>query len=78
MNLNTFITLLVVGSLVGCITLIFAKNTQRSVLLYLAVSIVGALLGWWILQHINPVAIQVGFAIGGSLALLSVLRLFKK
>ena len=78
MNLPTFITLLVVGVIVGFVATLVGKGPKRSLPFNLGVSTAGAFLGWWVLRQINPVAIQAGFALGGSVTLLVLLRALKK
>jgi hypothetical protein len=78
MNLPTFITLLVVGVIVGVIASLTGKGPKLPLPLNLGASTGGAFLGWWVLRQINPAAIQAGFALGGSVTLLVVLRALKK
>ena len=78
MNLPTFITLLVVGLIVGVVAKLVGKSSKFPLPVNLGASIAGAFLGWWVLRQINPTAIQVGFALGGSLTLLLLLRILKK
>ena len=78
MNLPTFITLLVVGVIVGVTATLVGTGPKRSLLVNLGVSTAGAFLGWWVLRQINPAAIQAGFALGGSVTLLVLLRALKK
>ena len=78
MNLPTFITLLVVGVIVGVVATLVGKGPKLSLPVNLGASSAGAFLGWWVLRQINPAAIQVGFALGGSASLLLLLRALKK
>ena len=78
MNLQTFITLLVVGSIVGVIATLTGKAAKTQLPLNLAVAIAGAFLGWFVFTEVSRTALQVLFAIGGSLVLLWLVRLIKK
>jgi len=78
MNIQIFITLLVVGLLAGLVAAITSKNFKANLTLYLVVSVAGAFLGWFVLRQINFTVIQVGFALGGSLLLLWLVRLIQK
>jgi uncharacterized membrane protein YeaQ/YmgE (transglycosylase-associated protein family) len=78
MNLPTFITLLVVGMIVGGVATLVGKGSKLPLSVNLGVSTTGAFLGWWVLRQINPAAIQAGFALGGSVTLLVLLRTLKK
>ena len=78
MNLPTFITLLVVGVIVGIVATVTGKGPKFSLPINLGASTAGAFLGWWVLRQINPAAIQAGFALGGSVTLLVVLGALKK
>ncbi len=78
MTLPTFITLLVVGVIVGLIAMWVGKSPKLPLSVNLGACTGGAFLGWWVLRQINPVAIQVGFALGGSVSLLALFRTLKK
>ncbi|MFA6959873.1 MAG: hypothetical protein WC205_03870 [Opitutaceae bacterium] len=78
MNLQLFVTLLVVGALTGLVSTFAGKNSKSSLPLNLAVSIGGAFLGWFVFTQISRTAMLVCFAIGGSLALLWLIRVLKK
>ena len=78
MTLPTFITMLFVGVIAGVIVFVAGKGPKLPLPLNLGASIVGALIGGWVLGHIHPVAIHAGFALGGSLTLLALLRALKK
>jgi uncharacterized membrane protein YeaQ/YmgE (transglycosylase-associated protein family) len=78
MNLRIFLTLLVIGAVVGLVSTLSGKNAKSSLALNLAVAIAGAFLGWFLFGEISRTALQVLFAIGGSLVLLWLIRLIKK
>ena len=78
MSLPTFITVLFVGVIVGVFVFLVGKGPKLPLPLNLGASIVGALTGGWVLGHIHPAAIHAGFALGGSLTLLALLRALKK
>lgn len=78
MNLQTFLTLLVVGSLVGLISTFAGKSAKTQLPLNLAVAIAGAFVGWFVFTEVSRTALQVLFAIGGSLVLLWLVRVIKK
>lgn len=78
MTLQIFITLLVVGALVGLVATLTGKAAKTQLPLNLVVSIAGAFLGWFVFTEVSRTALQVLFAIGGSLVLLWLVRLIKK
>jgi uncharacterized membrane protein YeaQ/YmgE (transglycosylase-associated protein family) len=78
MTLQTFLTLLVVGSVVGLVSTLTGKAAKTQLPLNLIVAIAGAFLGWFVFNEISRTALQVLFAIGGSLVLLWAVRLIKK
>ena len=78
MNLPTFITLLVVGVIIGGVATLLGKGSKLPLPVNLGVSTTGAFLGWWVLRQINPAAIRAGFALVGSVTLLLLLRTLKK
>lgn len=78
MNIPTFITLLVVGMLVGVSATFLGKGRKPPLPVNLGAAVGGAFLGWWVLRQISPAAIQIGFALGGSLALIALVRALKK
>lgn len=78
MNLQTFLTVLVIGALVGLFATLSGKNGKNNLVLNLVVAAAGSLLGWLLFGEISRTALQVLFAIGGSLVLLALLRLIKK
>ncbi|MET0262711.1 MAG: GlsB/YeaQ/YmgE family stress response membrane protein [Rariglobus sp.] len=78
MTLQTFITLLVIGSLTGLIVTLVGKNKKTGLAVNLVVACAGAFLGWFIFTQVSRMAMQVVFAIGGSLLLLWMIRLIKK
>ncbi|MDF3057390.1 MAG: hypothetical protein K0R17_1605 [Rariglobus sp.] len=78
MNLQTFITLLVVGLLVGLVMTLAGKNKKTGLPVNLVVASAGAFLGWFVFHQISRTAIEVLFAIGGGLLLLWLIGLIKK
>ena len=78
MNLQTFITLLVVGAIVGLVATLTGKSAKTQLPVNLIVSIAGAFLGWFVFTEVSRTALQVLFAIGGSLVLLWLVRVIKK
>jgi len=78
MNLQTFITLLVVGAIVGLVATLTGKSAKTQLPVNLVVSIAGAFLGWFVFTEVSRTALQVLFAIGGSLVLLWLVRVIKK
>lgn len=78
MNLQTFLTVLVIGGIVGAVTTLTGKNSKSNLPLNLAISAAGAFLGWFLFNEISRTALQVLFAIAGSLVLLWLTRLIKK
>ncbi len=78
MNLQTFITLLVVGAIVGLVATLIGKSAKTQLPVNLVVSIAGAFIGWFVFTEVSRTAMQVLFAIGGSLVLLWLVRVIKK
>jgi uncharacterized membrane protein YeaQ/YmgE (transglycosylase-associated protein family) len=78
MTLQTFITLLVVGALTGAVVALTGKGSKTQLPLSLVVAIAGAFLGWFVFTEVSRTAVQVLFAIGGSLVLLWLVRVIKK
>lgn len=78
MTTQTFVTLLVTGLLTGLVATLAGKSAKTRLALNLVVAVVGAFLGWFILRQISGVAIMIGFAIGGGLLLLWLVRVIKK
>lgn len=78
MNFQTFLTLLVVGALTGLVATFTGKAAKTGLPLNLVVSIAGAFLGWFVFTEVSRTALQVLFAIGGSLVLLWLVRVIKK
>jgi uncharacterized membrane protein YeaQ/YmgE (transglycosylase-associated protein family) len=78
MTLQTFITLLVVGALTGAVVALTGKGSKTQLALSLVVAIAGAFLGWFVFTEVSRTALQVLFAIGGSLVLLWLVRVIKK
>ncbi|CAM2803111.1 hypothetical protein [Rariglobus hedericola] len=77
MNLQTFFTLLVIGVIVGVLSALTGKG-KTALPVALVVSCAGAFLGWFVFTQVSRMAMQVIFAIGGSLLLLWLARLIKK
>jgi len=78
MNTQTFFTLLVTGLLTGLAATLAGKSARARPVLNLVVAVIGAFVGWFVLRQISGVAIMVGFAIGGGLLLLWLVRIIKK
>lgn len=78
MSTQTFVTLLVTGLLTGLVATLAGKSAKSQLVLNLAVAVAGAFLGWFVLRQISGAAIMVGFAIGGGLLLLWLVRSLKK
>jgi uncharacterized membrane protein YeaQ/YmgE (transglycosylase-associated protein family) len=78
MNLQTFLTVLVIGALVGVVATLSGKNAKSGLVVNLVVAAAGSFLGWLLFGEISRTALQVLFAIGGSLVLLWLIRLIKK
>lgn len=78
MTLQTFLTLLVVGAVIGAAASLPGKNAKTGLPLNLVLAVAGAFLGWFVFTEMNRAALQVLFAIGGSLVLLWIARLSKK
>ncbi len=78
MNLQLFLTLLVVGASVGLAVTFFGKHPSAGLVVNVVVSAAGAFLGWFVFTAVSRTALLVLFAIGGSLALLAAVRALKK
>lgn len=78
MNLQTFITLLVVGALTGLVYTLAGKNKKTGLAVNLIIAAAGAFLGWFVFTQVSRMAMMVVFAIGGGLLLLWFVRLIKK
>lgn len=77
MSLQTFVTLLVIGCLVGLFSALVNKG-KPAFPVALAVAVAGTFLGWLVFNQVSRAALQVLFAIGGALLLLWLARLIKK
>ena len=78
MDFKTFITLLVVGGLVGVIAVLTGKGAKATAPLHIIAAVIGAFLGWIVLTQIRGVPLQVIFAVCGSVLMLWLVRLIKK
>lgn len=78
MTLQTCITLLVIGVVVGLVTTLSGRNKKTGLPVALVVAIAGAFLGWFLFHQVRSAAIEVLFAIGGGLLLLWLVSLTKK
>ncbi len=78
MSLQTFVTLLVIGILVGLTVTLTGQNKKAGLPVNLVIGAAGSFLGWFVYHQISRTAIEVLFAIGGSLLLLWLIRLIKK
>lgn len=78
MSLQTALTLVFVGLVVGLVTTLAGKNKRTGLAVNMVIAVAGAFLGWFVYHHINRTAIEVLFAIGGGLFLLWLIGLLKK
>lgn len=78
MNLQTCLTLLVVGGIVGLVMTLTGHNKKTGLPVNLVVAVAGAFLGWFVYHQVSRTAIEVLFAIGGGLLLLWLVGLIKK
>ena len=78
MNLQTCITLIVIGVVVGVVLTLAGKNKKTGLPINLVITVAGAFLGWFVYHQISHTAIEVLFAIGGGLLLLWFVGLLKK
>lgn len=77
MSTQTFV-ILVTGLVTGLVATLAGKNAKSQFVLNLAIAVLGAFSGWFVLRQISGVAIMVGFAIGGAVLLLWLVRALKK
>jgi uncharacterized membrane protein YeaQ/YmgE (transglycosylase-associated protein family) len=78
MTLQLFLTLIVTGALTGLVATFTGKSGKTQLPLNLLLAILGAFLGWFVFNEVSRTALQVLFAIGGSLVLLWLVRVIKK
>ena len=78
MTLQTVISLLVVGVLVGVIATLVVKHRTIALVGNIAISVIGAFLGYFVLHQISPALSQLIFAAGGGLLLIWLVGLVKK
>lgn len=78
MTLQLFLTLLVVGAIVGLVASFAGKSKASGLPVNLVVSIAGAFIGWFVFTEVSHTALMVLFSIGGSLSLLWLVRALKK
>jgi len=78
MTFQVFITLLVIGSLVGLVSILTSKGTKATAPIHFIAAILGAFLGWLVFTQLRGAVLQVLFAVGGSALLLWIVRLIKK
>lgn len=78
MTSQVFFTLLATGLITGLFATLVGKSAKAQLTLNLAVAVAGAFLGWFVLRQISGLAIMIGFAIGGGLLLLWLVRVIKK
>jgi|GEM_PF-5738502 len=78
MTLQVFVTLLVVGALVGLVMTLAGKSKRTGLAVNLVVGAAGAFLGWFVFHQINRSVIEVLFAVGAAVLLLWLLGLVKK
>lgn len=78
MTFQTFLTLLLVGTLVGLVMTLAGKGKRAGLLVNLVVGAAGSFLGWFVYHHINRIVIELLFAIGASILLLRLVGLVKK
>jgi len=78
MTLQLFLTLLMVGAVVGLVASFAGKSKASGLPVNLVVSIAGAFIGWFVFTEVSRTALMVLFSIGGSLSLLWLVRALKK
>ncbi len=78
MNLQTVLTLVVVGAIVGLVTTLSGRNKKSGLPVALVVSVAGAFFGWFVFHQVRSAALEVLFAIGGGLLLLWLVGMIKK
>ena len=78
MTLQLFLTLLVVGAVVGLVASFAGKNKTSGLPVNLVLGIAGAFIGWFVFTEVSRTALLVLFSIGGSLSLLWLVRALKK
>ncbi|MFA6288465.1 MAG: hypothetical protein WC661_13865 [Opitutaceae bacterium] len=78
MTLQTVISLLVVGLLVGVIATLIVKHRTIGLVANIGISVIGAFLGYFVLHQISPALSQLIFAAGGGLLLIWLVGLVKK
>jgi uncharacterized membrane protein YeaQ/YmgE (transglycosylase-associated protein family) len=78
MTLQTFITLLVVGALVGLIMTLAGRNKKTGLAVNLVIGAAGTFLGWFVVHQINRTVIEMLLAAGGGLLLLWLIGQIKK
>jgi len=78
MTLETVISLIVVGVLVGVIATLVVKHRTIALVGNIAISVIGAFLGYFVLHQISPALSQLIFAAGGGLLLIWLVGLIKK
>jgi uncharacterized membrane protein YeaQ/YmgE (transglycosylase-associated protein family) len=78
MTLQTVVSLLVVGVLVGVVATLVVKHRTIGLVGNTVISIIGAFLGYFVLRQISPALSQLIFAAGGGLLLIWLVGLIKK
>lgn len=78
MTLQLFLTLLVVGAVVGLVASFAGKGKASGLPVNLVLGIAGAFIGWFVFTEVSRTALMVLFSIGGSLSLLWLVRALKK
>ena len=78
MNLQTAVSLVIIGLLSGGVAKLILKRRGPALIVYLIVGVAGAFLGNFVLHQISGQLTQLLFATGGAVLLLWLLSLFKK
>ena len=78
MNLQTAVSLLIIGLLAGGIATFILKRKGLGLVANLVIGTAGAFLGYFVLRLISGTLIQLLFAAAGATLLLWIVSLFKK
>ena len=78
MNLQTAVSLLIIGLLAGGIATLILKRKGLGLIAHLVIGVAGAFLGYFVLRQINGQLIMLLFAAGGATLLLWLVSLLKK
>jgi uncharacterized membrane protein YeaQ/YmgE (transglycosylase-associated protein family) len=78
MTLETAVSLIVVGVLVGVVATFVVKHRTIGLVGNIVISVIGAFLGYFVLRQISPALSQLIFAAGGGFFLIWMVGLIKK